>query len=82
MEGGSSAVGVPHPPLVLDGSVAMGARSGCANDLSWLLDLLRSVQLEQFFVRIRDHLQVSRLEHFEFVQAQDLEKVRTNEKTQ
>lgn len=53
----------------------MGARSGCANDLSWLLDLLRSVQLEQFFVRIRDHLQVSRLEHFEFVQAQDLEKI-------
>ena len=44
-------------------------------DLSWLLELLRSVQLEQFYVRIRDQLQVSRLEHFEFVQPEDLEKV-------
>ena len=44
-------------------------------DLSWLLDILRSVQLEQFFARIRDQLQVTRLDHFEFVQAEDLEKV-------
>ncbi len=44
-------------------------------DVTWLLDILRSVQLEQFFARIRDQLQVTRLEHFEFVTAEDLEKV-------
>ena len=45
-------------------------------DLTWLLEMLRSVQLEQFFARIRDQLQVSRLEHFEYVNTEDLEKVR------
>ncbi len=50
-----------HPPQV--------------EDVRWLLDLLRSVQLEQFFVRLRDQLQVTRLEHFEFVTPEDLEKV-------
>ena len=45
-------------------------------DLAWLIDLLRSVQLEQFYVQIRDELQMSRLEHFEFVAIEDLEKVR------
>ncbi len=44
-------------------------------DVRWLLEMLRSVQLEQFFVRIRDQLQVTRLEHFEFVTPEDLEKV-------
>lgn len=48
-------------------------------DLAWLMDMLRSVQLEQFYVRIRDQLQVSRLEHFEFVAVEDLEKVRIME---
>jgi len=44
-------------------------------DVRWLLDILRSVQLEQFFARVRDELQVTRLDHFEFVQPEDLEKV-------
>ena len=41
----------------------------------WLLELLSNVQLEQFYVRIRDELQVSRLQHFEYVQSEDLEKI-------
>ena len=41
----------------------------------WLYQLLTSAQLEQFYVRIRDQLQVSRLEHFDYVTCQDLEKV-------
>ena len=41
----------------------------------WLFELLHQVQLEQFYVRIRDELQVSRLQHFEYVQPEDLEKI-------
>ena len=41
----------------------------------WLLHILKQVQLEQFYVRIRDHLQISRMSHFEYVTADDLEKV-------
>lgn len=43
--------------------------------IEWLVELLHQVQLEQFFVRIRDELQVSRLQHFEYVQPEDLEKI-------
>jgi len=42
---------------------------------NWLLDLLHEVQLDQFFVRIRDELQVSRMQHFSYVQSEDLEKI-------
>lgn len=41
----------------------------------WLQELLRDVQLGQFFTRIRDDLQVTRLHHFDYVQPEDLEKV-------
>ena len=41
----------------------------------WLLSILRQVQLEQFYVRIRDHLQISRISHFDYVTPDDLEKV-------
>lgn len=41
----------------------------------WLLNTLREVQLDQFYVRIRDHLQISRISHFEYVTPEDLEKV-------
>lgn len=43
--------------------------------IEWLYELLQQVQLEQFYVRIRDELQVSRLQHFEYVQGEDLEKI-------
>ncbi|KAL5286648.1 TNK2 family protein [Megaselia abdita] len=40
----------------------------------WLEDLLREVQLEQFLPSIRDDLQVTRLAHFDYVHANDLER--------
>lgn len=40
----------------------------------WLEDLLREVQLEQFLSAIRDDLQVTRLAHFDYVHANDLER--------
>ncbi|KAJ9589589.1 hypothetical protein L9F63_017174 [Diploptera punctata] len=43
--------------------------------IEWLYELLQDVQLEQFFSRIRDDLQVTRLAHFDYVQAEDLEKI-------
>jgi activated CDC42 kinase 1 len=43
--------------------------------IGWLLELLQQVQLEQFFGRLKDDLQVSRLQHFEYVQPEDLEKI-------
>ncbi|XP_012139308.1 activated Cdc42 kinase [Megachile rotundata] len=41
----------------------------------WLQELLHDVQLSQFFTRIRDDLQVTRLHHFDYVQSEDLEKI-------
>ncbi|XP_017882806.1 uncharacterized protein LOC108626579 [Ceratina calcarata] len=41
----------------------------------WLQGLLHDVQLSQFFTRIRDDLQVTRLHHFDYVQPEDLEKI-------
>lgn len=45
------------------------------DNAEWLLNILRQVQLEQFYVRIRDHLQISRISHFDYVTPDDLEKV-------
>lgn len=41
----------------------------------WLYDILQDVQLSQFLVPIRDDLQLSRIEHFDYVKPEDLEKV-------
>ncbi|XP_009881713.1 PREDICTED: activated CDC42 kinase 1 [Charadrius vociferus] len=41
----------------------------------WLLELLTEVQLQQYFLRIRDELNVTRLSHFEYVKNEDLEKI-------
>ncbi|XP_062841435.1 activated CDC42 kinase 1 isoform X2 [Trichomycterus rosablanca] len=41
----------------------------------WLLELLTDVQLQQYFLRIRDELNVTRLSHFEYVKSEDLEKI-------
>lgn len=41
----------------------------------WLFDLLQDVQLTQFLAPIRDDLQITRLDHFDYVQPEDLEKV-------
>uniref|UniRef100_UPI00358F6B3B activated CDC42 kinase 1 n=1 Tax=Myxine glutinosa TaxID=7769 RepID=UPI00358F6B3B len=42
---------------------------------AWLHELLQEVQLEQFFLRLRDQLHVTRLEHFYYVKTEDLERV-------
>lgn len=44
-------------------------------DTDWLEELLRDVQLEQFYIKIRDDLQVTRLAHFDYVHADDLDKI-------
>ncbi|KAI5610244.1 activated CDC42 kinase 1-like isoform X3, partial [Silurus asotus] len=41
----------------------------------WLLELLTDVQLQQYFLRIRDELNVTRLSHFDYVKTEDLEKI-------
>ncbi|XP_067417186.1 activated CDC42 kinase 1 isoform X2 [Emydura macquarii macquarii] len=41
----------------------------------WLLELLAEVQLQQYFLRIRDDLNVTRLSHFDYVKNEDLEKI-------
>ncbi|CAD5121014.1 DgyrCDS9557 [Dimorphilus gyrociliatus] len=41
----------------------------------WLHQILDEIQLEQFFTPIKDELQVTRLEHFDFVKNEDLERI-------
>ncbi|CAC5362937.1 TNK2 [Mytilus coruscus] len=41
----------------------------------WLYDLLTEVQLNQFYTKLRDDLQVTRLGHFDYVKTEDLEKI-------
>ncbi|XP_077592135.1 activated CDC42 kinase 1 [Stigmatopora nigra] len=41
----------------------------------WLLELLTDVQLQQYFLRVRDELNVTRLSHFDYVKNEDLEKI-------
>ncbi|XP_066565061.1 activated CDC42 kinase 1 isoform X2 [Amia ocellicauda] len=41
----------------------------------WLLELLMEVQLQQYFLRVRDDLNVTRLSHFDYVKNEDLEKI-------
>ncbi|KAJ8384321.1 hypothetical protein AAFF_G00206780 [Aldrovandia affinis] len=41
----------------------------------WLLELLVEVQLQQYFLRIRDDLNVTLLSHFDYVKNEDLEKI-------
>lgn len=48
---------------------------GEGDGVEWLLKLLRDVQLEQFFTRLRDDLQITRLSHFDFVKPEDLERI-------
>lgn len=45
------------------------------DETEWLEEILRDVQLEQFYQKIRDELQVTRLAHFDYVHSDDLEKI-------
>ncbi|XP_025835458.1 activated CDC42 kinase 1 isoform X2 [Agrilus planipennis] len=56
--------------------VALGrSRTMSEEGIEWLQDILRDVQLSQFLASIRDDLQITRLEHFDYVLSEDLEKV-------
>lgn len=41
----------------------------------WLYELLQDIQLIQFLIPIRDDLQITRLDHFDYVRQEDLEKI-------
>ncbi|XP_029935150.1 activated CDC42 kinase 1 isoform X2 [Myripristis murdjan] len=47
----------------------------CEEGTEWLVELLTDVQLQQYFLRIRDDLNVTRLSHFDYVKNEDLEKI-------
>ncbi|XP_035263543.1 non-receptor tyrosine-protein kinase TNK1 [Anguilla anguilla] len=44
-------------------------------DTHWLYQLLADVQLERFYLRVRDGLNVTRIEHFAYVKDADLEQI-------
>uniref|UniRef100_A0A1A7XUC8 Activated CDC42 kinase 1 n=1 Tax=Iconisemion striatum TaxID=60296 RepID=A0A1A7XUC8_9TELE len=52
-----------------------GQMMQCEEGTEWLLELLTDVQLQQYFLRIRDELNVTRLSHFDYVKNEDLEKI-------
>ncbi|XP_073693268.1 non-receptor tyrosine-protein kinase TNK1 [Garra rufa] len=45
------------------------------HDTQWLYQLLASVQLERFYLRMRDGLNVTRIEHLNYVKEADLEQI-------
>ncbi|XP_076837618.1 tyrosine kinase, non-receptor, 2b isoform X2 [Brachyhypopomus gauderio] len=47
----------------------------CEEGTEWLMELLMEVQLQQYFLRLRDDLNVTRLSHFDYVKNEDLEKI-------
>ncbi|XP_059419983.1 activated CDC42 kinase 1-like isoform X8 [Carassius carassius] len=53
----------------------LGSSMQCEEGTEWLLELLTEVQLQQYFLRIRDELNVTRLSHFDYVKNEDLEKI-------
>lgn len=56
-------------------SQKLGSSMQCEEGTEWLLELLVEVQLQQYFLRIRDDLNVTRLSHFDYVKNEDLEKI-------
>lgn len=46
-----------------------------AQDTQWLYELLVEVQLEKFYLRVRDGLNITRAEHFAYVKESDLEQI-------
>ncbi|CAM9221131.1 unnamed protein product, partial [Lampetra planeri] len=53
----------------------LGSSMQCEEGTEWLLELLIELQLQQYFLRIRDDLNVTRLSHFDYVKNEDLEKI-------
>lgn len=44
-------------------------------DTQWLYQLLVEVQLDKFYIRVRDGLNITRIEHFSYVKESDLEQI-------
>ncbi|KAM9426359.1 non-receptor tyrosine-protein kinase TNK1 [Pholidichthys leucotaenia] len=44
-------------------------------DTQWLYQLLAEIQLEKFYLRVRDGLNITRVEHFNYVKEADLEQI-------
>ncbi|KAF1383441.1 hypothetical protein PFLUV_G00131930 [Perca fluviatilis] len=61
--------------LPSDDEEKLGGSMQCEEGTEWLLELLMEVQLQQYFLRIRDDLNVTRLSHFDYVKNEDLEKI-------
>ncbi|XP_041658293.1 tyrosine kinase, non-receptor, 2b isoform X4 [Cheilinus undulatus] len=61
--------------LPSDDEEKLGSNMQCEEGTEWLLELLMEVQLQQYFLRIRDDLNVTRLSHFDYVKNEDLEKI-------
>ncbi|XP_029686600.1 tyrosine kinase, non-receptor, 2b isoform X2 [Takifugu rubripes] len=64
-----------HQQLPSDEEEKLGGSMQCEEGTDWLLELLLEVQLQQYFLRIRDDLNVTRLSHFDYVKNEDLEKI-------
>ncbi|XP_035025976.1 tyrosine kinase, non-receptor, 2b isoform X4 [Hippoglossus stenolepis] len=58
-----------------DDEEKLGSSMQCEEGTEWLLELLMEVQLQQYLLRIRDDLNVTRLSHFDYVKNEDLEKI-------
>ncbi|MGH0157536.1 UNVERIFIED_CONTAM: hypothetical protein FKN15_044801 [Acipenser sinensis] len=56
-------------------SKKLGSSMQSDEGTDWLLELLTEVQLQQYFLRIRDDLNVTRLSHFDYVKNEDMEKI-------
>ncbi|XP_064194904.1 activated CDC42 kinase 1 isoform X2 [Anguilla rostrata] len=61
--------------LPSDEEEKLGSSMQSDEGTEWLLELLMEVQLQQYFLRIRDDLNVTRLSHFDYVKSEDLEKI-------
>uniref|UniRef100_UPI0037E7A6F8 tyrosine kinase, non-receptor, 2b n=1 Tax=Semicossyphus pulcher TaxID=241346 RepID=UPI0037E7A6F8 len=61
--------------LPSDDEEKLGGSMQSEEGTEWLLELLMEVQLQQYFLRIRDDLNVTRLSHFDYVKNEDLEKI-------
>ncbi|XP_034146307.1 tyrosine kinase, non-receptor, 2b isoform X3 [Esox lucius] len=64
-----------YQPLPSDDDEKLGSGMQSEEGTEWLLELLMEVQLQQYFLRIRDDLNVTRLSHFDYVKNEDLEKI-------
>lgn len=62
-------------PLCVSVTQKLGSSMQCEEGTEWLLELLMEVQLQQYFLRIRDDLNVTLLSHFDYVKNEDLEKI-------